>query len=92
MDNFSGLDISMEETHVCVVDRDGAVVHEAKTASTPEAIGASLAKSPACRRIVFETGRMAPTLYHGLGSACRRAISAPHRHSVRAQNERRRRR
>jgi transposase len=61
MDYFAGLDISMEETHICVVDRDGAVVYEAKTASTPEAIAASLAKTPACRRIVFETGRMAPT-------------------------------
>ena len=25
MDYFAGLDVSMEETHVCVVDRDGAV-------------------------------------------------------------------
>ena len=33
MDYFAGLDISMEETHVCVVDRDGTVVHEAKTAA-----------------------------------------------------------
>ena len=36
--------------------------------STPEAIAASLAKAPACRRIVFETGRMAPMLYHGLAA------------------------
>jgi transposase len=28
MDNFAGLDVPMEETHVCVVDRDGAVIHE----------------------------------------------------------------
>jgi hypothetical protein len=37
MEYFAGLDISMEETHVCVVDREGAVVHEEKTTSTPEA-------------------------------------------------------
>jgi transposase len=66
MEYFAGLDISMEETRVCVVDREGAVVHEEKTTSTPEAIAASLAKAPSCRRIVFETGRMAPMLYHGL--------------------------
>ena len=66
MKYFAGLDISMEETHVCVLDREGAVVHEAKTISTAEAIVASLAKAPACRRVVFETGRMAPMLYHGL--------------------------
>ena len=66
MEYFAGLDISMEETHVCVVDREGAVIHEAKTVSTAEAIIASLVKAPACRWVVFETGRMAPMLYHGL--------------------------
>ena len=38
MDYFAGLDISMDETHVCVVDREGVVVHESKAASTAEAI------------------------------------------------------
>jgi transposase len=27
MDYFAGLDISMDETHVCVLDREGGVVH-----------------------------------------------------------------
>jgi len=66
MDYFAGLDISMDETHVCIVDREGAVIHEGKSASTAEAIVQELAKAPSCRRIVFETGRMAPVLYHGL--------------------------
>jgi transposase len=65
MDYFAGLDISMDETHVCVLDREGVVVHESKTASTAEAIAGELAKAPSCRRIVFETGRMAPILFHG---------------------------
>jgi transposase len=47
-------------------DREGAVVYESKTASTAEAIADQLAKAPSCRRIVFETGRMAPILFHGL--------------------------
>jgi transposase len=34
--------------------------------STAEAIADELAKAPSCRRIVFETGRMAPILFHGL--------------------------
>jgi hypothetical protein len=66
MDYFAGLDISTDETHVCVVDRDGAVVYEGKSAVTAEAIADELAKAPSCRRIVFETGRMAPILFHGL--------------------------
>ena len=70
MDYFAGLDVSMEETHVCVVDRDGLVIHEAKVPSTPADIKAALARAPAaCRQVVFETGRMAPMLHHGL-TAC----------------------
>ena len=30
MEYFAGLDISMKETHICVVDRDGKVVSEAR--------------------------------------------------------------
>ena len=65
MDYFAGLDISMDETHICVVDREGVVVYECKAASTAQAIAGELAKAPSCRRIVFETGRMAPILFHG---------------------------
>src|SRR5580700_5752639 len=66
MEYFAGLDVSMAETHVCVVTRDGAVMHEAKVPSTPADIAAALARVAACRRVLFETGRMAPMLYHGL--------------------------
>ena len=66
MEYFAGLDISMKETHICVVDRDGKVVYEAKAFTSPAAIAAELAKAPAAQRVVFETGRMATTLYHGL--------------------------
>ena len=62
MEYFAGLDISMDETHVCVLDREGVVVRESKTASTAEAIAGELANAPTCRRIVFETGRMARKL------------------------------
>jgi transposase len=47
-------------------DREGVVVYESKTASKAVAIADELAKAPGCRRIVFETWRMAPILFHGL--------------------------
>ena len=34
MDYFAGLDISMDETHVCVLDREGMVARESKTADS----------------------------------------------------------
>jgi transposase len=56
----------MEETRVCILDRDGTVIYEVKVPSTPSDIEAALAGAPTCRRVVFETGRMAPMLHHGL--------------------------
>ena len=38
MDYFAGLDISMDETHVCVLDREGVVVRESKTESSAQAV------------------------------------------------------
>src|SRR3546814_432996 len=66
VDYFAGLDVSMEETHICILDRDGAVVFESKAPTSPDEISRALAKGPTCTRVVFETGRMAPMLYHGL--------------------------
>jgi len=66
MEYFAGLDVSMEETHVSVVDRDGKVILEARTPTAPKTIATALAKGPAVERVLFETGRMAPTLFHGL--------------------------
>jgi len=66
MEYFAGLDVSMSETHVCVVTQDGTVIHEVQVPSTPASIVAALKQVPACRRVLFETGRMAPMLYHGL--------------------------
>ena len=40
MEYFAGLDVSMAETHVCVMNRDGAVIHEVKVPSTPADIAA----------------------------------------------------
>ncbi len=42
MDYYAGLDVSLEETSVCVVDGDGADVHEAKVATEVEAIAETL--------------------------------------------------
>ena len=66
MKYFAGLDVSMEETHVCVIDQDGKVILEARTPTAPKAIAAALARGPAVERVLFETGRMAPSLFHGL--------------------------
>ena len=42
MDHFAGLDLSIRETSVCVVDDTGKIVREVKVASEPEALLAVL--------------------------------------------------
>ena len=37
MDHFAGLDVSVKETSVCIVDEMGKIVREVKVASEPEA-------------------------------------------------------
>lgn len=63
---YAGLDVSMEETHLCLIDGGGAILAEGKVASTPDAIANALRGTPGLVRAVFETGRMAPMLFHGL--------------------------
>ena len=38
MDHFAGLDVSVKDTSVCIVDGTGKVVREVKVASEPEAL------------------------------------------------------
>ena len=38
MDHFAGIDVSLEQSSVCVVDATGQIVREAKVASEPEAL------------------------------------------------------
>ena len=57
MDHFAGLDVSVKETSVCIVDDTGKIVREVKVASEPDALLAVL-KNPAYRfkRIGLEAG------------------------------------
>src|SRR6266404_4561620 len=58
MDHFAGLDVSVKETSICIVDDAGKIVREVKVASEPEALLAVL-KNLAYhfKRIGLEAGR-----------------------------------
>jgi hypothetical protein len=38
MDHYAGIDVSLEQSSVCVVDAGGKIIREAKVASEPEAL------------------------------------------------------
>ena len=70
MDHFAGLDVSVKETSVCIVDDTGKIVREVKVASEPEALLAVL-KNPTHRfeRIGLEAGPLSQWLYGALAEA-----------------------
>jgi transposase len=70
MDHFGGLDVSVKETSVCIVDDSGKIVREVKVASEPEALLAVL-KNPAYhfKRIGLEAGPLSQWLFSGLAEA-----------------------
>jgi transposase len=49
MDHFAGLDVSINETSVCIADDTGRIVREVKVASEPDALHAPLLPKPAIR-------------------------------------------
>jgi transposase len=81
MDHFAGLDVSVKETSICIVDETGKIVREVKVASEPEALLAVLA-CPAYhfKRIGLEAGPLSQWLYGALAEAGLPVICVETRH------------
>ena len=58
MDHFAGLDVSVKETSVCIVDDTGRIVREVKVASEPDALLAVLTEPrlPASSELGWKPG------------------------------------
>jgi hypothetical protein len=70
MDHFAGLDVSVKETGVRIVDDTGKFVREVKVASQPEAILAVLTNpASCCKRIGLEAGPLSQWLFSALAEA-----------------------
>jgi transposase len=70
MEQYAGLDVSLEATSVCVVDGAGRVVREAKVSSEPEALVAWFAgQDCAMVRIGLEAGPLSQWLFAGMADA-----------------------
>jgi hypothetical protein len=70
MDYFAGLDVSVKDTSVCIVDGTGKIVREVKVASEPQALLAVLRNATYCfKRIGLEAGPLSQWLYGALAEA-----------------------
>jgi len=82
MEQYVGLDVSLEQTSVCVVDGSGKTLWQGKCASTPEAIAATIrAKAPAVVRIGLESGPLSSWHWHELRKAGLPVVCLDARHA-----------
>jgi transposase len=70
MDYFAGLNVSVKDTSVCIVDGTGKIVREVKVVSEPQALLALLRNATYCfKRIGLEAGPLSQWLYDALAEA-----------------------
>src|SRR5436309_2066194 len=81
MDHFGGLDVSVKETSICIVEDTGRIVREVKVASEPEALLEVLG-DPIYRfkRIGLEAGPLSQWLFSALAEAGLPVICVETRH------------
>jgi transposase len=81
MDHFAGLDVSVKETSVCIVDDTSTIVREVKVSSEPDALLAVLT-NPAYqfKRIGLEAGPLSQWLFSALAEAGLPVICVETRH------------
>jgi transposase len=70
MKYFAGLDVSLDETAICIVDEDGIIITEGKAASEPEDLARWIAATGlTIIRLGLEAGPLSPWLHAGLQAA-----------------------
>ena len=81
MDHFAGLDVSVKETSICIVDDTGRIVREVKVASEPHAL-LPILKNDAYRfvRIGLEAGPLSQWLISALAEVGLPVICVETRH------------
>jgi len=81
MDYFAGLDVSVKDTSVCIVDDTGRITREVKVASEPDAL-LQVLRNPAYRfkRIGLEAGPLSQWLFSALAEADLPVICVETRH------------
>src|SRR5262245_3215464 len=78
---FAGLDVSVKETSICIVDDTGKIVREARVASEPEALLQVLTNTIyRFKRIGLEAGPLSQWLYSVLAEAGLPVICVETRH------------
>ncbi|UWQ74413.1 hypothetical protein [Leisingera sp. M658] len=82
MKHYAGLDVSVKETAICVVDDDGQVCSEMKIASHPEELSLALTGIGVhFERVGLEAGPLSQWLFEGLARTGLPVICIETRHA-----------
>jgi transposase len=82
MKHYAGLDVSLKETSICIVDETGSICREMKTPSHPEDL-ARVLQDPTWQlaRIGLEAGPLSQWLFSGLAEAGLPVVCIETRHT-----------
>jgi transposase len=81
MDHFAGLDVSVKETSICIVDDTGRIIREVKVVSEPEVLLPVLTSDTYhFKRIGLEAGPLSQWLFSALAEAGLPVICVETRH------------
>src|SRR5256714_4907911 len=81
MEHFAGLDVSVKETSICIVDDTGKIVRETRVASEPEALLQVLTNTIyRFKRVGLEAGPLSQWLFSALAEAGLPVICVETRH------------
>jgi transposase len=79
---YVGLDVSLKETSICVIDDADKIVWRGQVDSTPEAIASAVKRhAPHAVRIGLESGQLSSWLFHELKEAGLPVICVDARHA-----------
>ena len=81
MDHYAGIDVSMDQSSVCVMDATGRIIREAKVASQPDALACFLHRlGLSLTRVGLEAGPLSQWLHAGLVHAGLEVVLLETRH------------
>jgi transposase len=82
MKHYAGLDVSVKETSVCIVDETGKICGETKVVSHPDDLTTVLNDPALClERVGLEAGPLSQWLFEGLARAGLPVICIETRHT-----------